>query len=301
MKLSNRHLLVISLILSVITATLAYQYMKGVSTDKDAGELQTVVVAKRDIAPKTRLTVEMLQEEKVPARYVQPGAVSSLKALDGVLAKESIGTGEQVTERRLVMAGKNVGFTGIIPPHKRAIAVAVNEANGVGGLIKTGDYVDAIVGFDATNVGDNASRLLLQNLLVLAVNRDTGIEAGDKDASKEAVKTTTVTLAVDPEDAPKLSLAQDKGKISLALRPYVAAPEQVLTQVMTPKDLLGVQASPTRGSASPPATVPSALTPAMPPTLPPAMLAGAARGGRDSSGPEVMVIRGTKVEAVAVK
>lgn len=294
--MTNRKLLLVALAISLVTATLAYQYLKGASALKNEGELQTVVVAKSDIIPKTRLTAEMLKEEKVPGKYAQPGAITSLSSLVGVVAKDSIGAGEQITERRLLLDMKGVGFTGIIPQNKRAMALAVTEANSVGGLIKVGDYVDALVSFDSSSVGENASRMLLQKLLVLAVNRETGLDSGDKTGTKETSKTATVTVAVDPEDAPKLFLAQDKGKVSLVLRPYLAMPEQVVAQVMTPRDLVGSHAAPTAKEGSP--NAPSIFPTAAPPVLPPAM--GVPGGSSSGGAGGVMVIRGTKTESVAV-
>nr|WP_320145273.1 Flp pilus assembly protein CpaB [uncultured Anaeromusa sp.] len=303
--MTNRKLLLVALAISLVTATLAYQYLKGASALKNEGELQTVVVAKSDIIPKTRLTAEMLKEEKVPGKYAQPGAITSLSSLVGVVAKDSIGAGEQITERRLLLDMKGVGFTGIIPANKRAMALAVNDANSVGGLIKAGDYVDALVTFDSGSVGENASRMLLQKLLVLAVNRETGLDSGSNAASneggkvvpKEASKATTVTVAVDPEDASKLFLAQDKGKVALILRPYLPVPEQVITPVSTPRDLVGSYAGTTAKENSP--GTPSIFPTASPPVLPPSLAPAGAFGNSGSAG-GVMVIRGTKAESVAV-
>lgn len=303
--MTNRKLLLVALAISLVTATLAYQYLKGASALKNEGELQTVVVAKSDIIPKTRLTAEMLKEEKVPGKYAQPGAITSLSSLVGVVAKDSIGAGEQITERRLLLDMKGVGFTGIIPANKRAMALAVNDANSVGGLIKVGDYVDALVTFDSGSVGDNAGRMLLQKLLVLAVNRETGLDSGStaatkdggKVAPKEASKAATVTVAVDPEDAAKLFLAQDKGKVALILRPYLPVPEQVITPVTTPRDLVGSYAGPTAKESSP--SAPSIFPTASPPVLPPSLAPAGVSGSSGSAG-GVMVIRGTKAESVAV-
>ena len=71
------------------------------------------------------------------------------------------------------------------------MTVAVNEVTGVAGFVKAGDYTDIVVTFDANTVGDNVSHVLMQNILVLAANRDTEIGVTDttvKESAKEISK-----------------------------------------------------------------------------------------------------------------
>lgn len=286
-KLSNRNLLFIALLLSSITALLVYQYLKGATGVPLTAEGVSVIVAKVDILPKTKITLEMVSEVKVPPEYIQPGAVTSLDKVVGIMVREQIVSGEQISERRLVRESKSAGFTGIIPRDRRAVTVAVNEVTGVAGFVKAGDYVDVVVGFDASAVGDNASQVVMQNILVLAANRETEIGTGDitvKESVKEANKMGTVTMAVTPDEAAKLSLADEKGKIRLALRPYLPINSLVLTEAVTPKDLVGIHVSPVKNEQTPPTTA----QPAVVERQNPATVKGQSSG--------IKVIRGTKTE-----
>lgn len=243
-KLSNKKLLAVAIVLSLITSMLLYKYLNGV-TKSTAQQGETVIIAKVDIPPKTKITSEMVTEVKVPAEYIQPGTIKSLDKVVGIIVREQIITGEQISERRLVREGKAVGFTGMIPPDKRAVTVAVNEVTGVAGFVKAGDYIDVVATFDTANVGDNVSSVILQNILVLAANRDsdTGASAGKenaKEVSKEVIKSATVTIAVSPDEAAKVTLAEERGKIRLVLRPYLPLYPLSMTKVITPKDLVGI-------------------------------------------------------------
>ena len=159
----------IALVLSLITAALVYNFLRESVKKPLPSDLASVVVARVDIPPKTRITPEMVQVSQLPAEYIQTGAVRELPKVVGVVAREAIVNGEQVLERRLLMKGTQAGFTGVIPAGKRALTVAVTDVTGVAGLLKAGDSVDAIVTFDQQAVGAHVSRLLLQNLTVLAV------------------------------------------------------------------------------------------------------------------------------------
>jgi pilus assembly protein CpaB len=277
-KLSGRGLLLIALVLSLLTTALVYSYLNGVANQANKPG-KPVVVAKVDIPPKTLITAEMVQMASVPAEYIQPGAIIATADVIGITSREQIVAGEQITQTRLSIPGQTRGFAGIIPSDKRAVTVAVTEVTGVAGFLKAGDYVDVLVTFDTNTVGENVSRIVLQNLLVLAVDRET--EAGQADSGKDKKEASkmTVTLAVSPEEASQLTVADEKGKIRMALRPSLPANGTVAASSVTPKELVGSYAAPEKSSA------PAAAKPSEPPAKSP------------PAGPMIQVIRGTKIEA----
>ena len=287
-KLSSKGLTAIALVLSFVTAVLVYNFLNQSVQKSPIVEGEPVVTAKVDIPAKTRITAAMVQESRIPAEYIQAGAVRELARVIGMVTSETVVGGEQVLQRRLLTDGKQVGFTGVIPAGKWAFTVGVSDITGVAGLLKAGDSVDAIVTFDQQVVGDHVSQILLQNILVLAVNRESETVTEPRDAKKEApkdagvVKATTVTLAVAPDDAAKIALAEEKGKLRFALRPYLPEGSDPARRPVTPTDMVGVHRSPVQQNKEPQSTTPSA---------PPAGPDAAAKPG-----PGIPVIRGTKVE-----
>ncbi|WP_425059616.1 hypothetical protein SCACP_02080 [Sporomusa carbonis] len=295
-KLSNKGLLVIAVILSLLTTGLVYSYLKKASGNQSQDTV-SVVVAKTDIGPKTRITPEMVQVIKVPAPYLQPGGVQDSKEVVGMLSREQIVAGEQITARRLLVEGKSAGFTGLIPPDKRAVTVGVNEVTGVAGFVKAGDYVDVVVTFDQSVTGDNVSHLVLQNVLVLAADRET--EGGVAETAnnnnfkdkKEVIKTATVTLAVSPDEAAKLALSEEKGRVRLALRPFMQNAGVSIAGPVTPKDIVGTHSAPAPNDG------PREQSPPAP-----------NEGSREQSPPApekqpvsgIQMIRGTKTEIVPI-
>lgn len=287
LKLSNKGLLIIAIILSFITTGLVYSYLKKTSNSQPKDTV-SVVVAKVDIGPKTRITPEMVQVVMVPAPYLQPGVVHDPKEVIGAMSKEQIVVGEQVTARRIVVEGKSAGFTGLIPADKRAVTIGVNEVTGVAGFVKAGDFVDVIVTFDQNIVGDNVSQFVLQNVMVLAANREAEPGAVEQTSSnakdkKELAKTSTVTLAVSPEEASKVTLSEEKGKVRLALRSFMQNADVSIAGSVTPKDIVGIHSSPVPDKQS--------GEPAPAPPAPPA-------AKQPVSG--IQMIRGTKTEIVPI-
>lgn len=283
LKLSNRGLMIIAVSLSLVTTGLVYSYLKKAGGSHQADTV-SVVVAKVDIGAKTRITPEMVQEIKVPALYLQPGAVSVSKEAVGGLPREPIVAGEQITARRLISEGKSAGFTGMIPPDKRAVTVGVNEITGVAGFVKAGDYVDVIVTFGQNVAGDNVSHLVLQNILVLASDRETGDAAAETANSsqpnnkKDIIKNASVTLAVAPEEAARLALSEDTGKIRLALRPFLQDAGISIAPPVTSRDIVGNHTPPVTNEGPKEQVPPQIKQPA---------------GG-------IQMIRGTKTELVPI-
>ncbi len=282
----------IALVLSFVTAVLVYNFLRQNVQKPVVAEGEAVVIAKSEIPAKTRITAAMVQESRVPPEYIQAGAVRDLARVVGMVTSEMIVGGEQVLERRLFTDGKQVGFTGVIPSGKRALTVGVSDITGVAGLVKAGDTVDAIVTFDQQIVGDNVSQILLQNILVLAVNRDSEMSQErdfKKEASKDAgvVKLTTVTLAVSPEEATQIAVAEDKGKLRFALRPYLPETGVAERKAVTPTGIVGVHKSPIQAGKEQQAPAASAA-PAVP------AVSAAGTGSKSLTG--IPVIRGTKVE-----
>ena len=253
-KLSKKKLLMIAVILSAVFAGLLYRYL---NTPIAA---ETVIIAKSDISPKTIITDEMIKEASVPKEYIQPNAIQDKKKVVGSIARETIVSGEQITSKRLFVAGKTAGFTSIIPRDKRAMTVSVTEETGVAGFTKPGDYVDIIVTLEGKELGEPISQTILQNLLVLAYNRDVEEIESSSEAKKgqaaPSAKANTVTLAVSPMEAVKLALGDEKGKIRLVLRPFMPldGTGPALMSV-TPTSLIGGRAAqPAQTNSSPSVT-----------------------------------------------
>jgi len=95
------------------------------------------------------------------------------------------------------------------------VTVRVDDVRGVAGFVLPGDRVDVVlirIKSDATGTAEKFSDVLLQNVKVLAV---------DQLANERQEKVTVakaVTLEVETDQAQKILLATDIGKLSLILR-----------------------------------------------------------------------------------
>ena len=100
----------------------------------------------------------------------------------------------------------------------RAISVKVNEVVGVAGFVLPGSRVDVLVTVNKLrNTGNDEpmTRTVVSRVQVLTAGTKI-----DQEKSKDGkpVATSVVTLAVLPEDAERIALASNEGKVTLALR-----------------------------------------------------------------------------------
>lgn len=136
-----------------------------------------------------------------------------MEKLVGRVTIAEIFPGEPILETRLAPEGSAAGLPAIIPPGMRAMTVKVDEVIGVAGFVAPGTYVD-VVGTVVEGAGQNAvSRVILQNVKVLASGQRMETQ---KDG--QAIEVKTVTLQVTPEEAEILALASNAGKLQLVMR-----------------------------------------------------------------------------------
>ncbi|MBR4694517.1 MAG: Flp pilus assembly protein CpaB [Selenomonadaceae bacterium] len=224
-------------------------------------EMRSVVVVKQDLAPRTLLQEGMLQIRELPADSVPGNAITNLQSAIGRSVSSTIYAGDILTSQKL-LSGHDAGFIGSIPEECRAVSVNVSDVTGVAGFAKPGDYVDvALVEKSAESA---TSRILLQNVLLLSINKDMGIPGAEESAADRKTKPidnpTIATMALRPEEALELMSASKLGEIYLMLRPS------------EPTDMYADQVNFTVNSSYPPKEPPQqapAIAPPAPVVQPP--------------------------------
>ena len=179
--------------------------------------LKTVVVAKTDIAPRIKITEEMLEVKEMPKDSVPSDAIEKREEILEKPARMNILAGDVITSRKIYKSEDQTGFVGTIPPDCRAISIPVNDVTGVSGFVKAGDRVDLML---VENDGTSAmSNIILQNVLLLSINKS--MESGENEDGKNTAieNPTIVTVALRPHEALKLVSATKLGDIYLMLRP----------------------------------------------------------------------------------
>ncbi|HHY29780.1 MAG TPA: Flp pilus assembly protein CpaB, partial [Syntrophaceticus sp.] len=154
------------------------------------------------------------------------GTFTTLDDVVGKIALDAIIPGEQVLQDRLVKEGDTkAGLPYQIPAGKRAITVAVDEVAAVGWHLQPGDHVD-ILGIVTAGEQGKSSVVVLQDVLVLAVGKNTQVTREQE--TEATIEVKTVTLAVTLQEARPLMFANEEGKMRFALRSPVDHERQTI-------------------------------------------------------------------------
>ncbi|MGE5653007.1 MAG: Flp pilus assembly protein CpaB [Bacillota bacterium] len=210
---SNKRLIILALLLALATAGCVYVYLNKIRTDLTLGKTQTVMVAAQNIPAKAVITAEMLKQVSVHTEYIHPQAILTAKDAIGAITSAPVVQGEQLLKDRVVRKDDNSYLAFKVPEGRRAISVNVTEAIGVGFMVQPGDTVDVLATINPDQPNKLMTRTILQDIAVLAVSQER--EATGEDKTKLA---KTYTLAVSPDQAEALTLAEEKGRIRFTLR-----------------------------------------------------------------------------------
>ncbi|HYG98778.1 MAG TPA: Flp pilus assembly protein CpaB [Terriglobales bacterium] len=206
---------VVALGLAAFVSFSIYRVLRVAMGAQRATPTTTVVVAATDLAVGTRLEEKDLRLAKFPESDLPPGVFHS--------TAEAVGRGVIVpmTKNELViiskLAGENAGagLPALIPSGMRAVSVKVNDVISVAGFVTAGTRVDVILTGNPGEGGNEnlTTTTVLSNVQVLAAGQRL-----QKNEQGEPQQVTVITLLVTPEDAQKLTLASNEGRIQLSLR-----------------------------------------------------------------------------------
>lgn len=243
-----RLLVVISLVLSATgLGILALQLIQPAGTPQQVARVEAppvvapppkvrMIVAARPLSIGTLLKDEDFRETEVGADGVPEGAftngTASLAELRGALLRRFIDPNQPVIATD-VLRPRDRGFlAAVLRPGTRAISIGVDVVTGASGLIWPGDEVDLILTQNLQQQGqqgpESAGRRVVGETILSAVRViavDQQISHSGTDATAARVVARTVTLEVTPEQAERLAVAVQLGRISLAVRAIEGVPE----------------------------------------------------------------------------
>jgi pilus assembly protein CpaB len=228
-------ILVIAVALAGLTAFLTFHYANSADERAFQGsQLVPVYLVKKDI-PKGFPGDKALDEgyivrDSIPRKYFPATAITNVASLSA---------GVPVVAGAFVdPAAANESFAQRLDKGMQAVTLAVSDVEGVARLVVPGDHVNLMLTTDqpaaAGAPAGKQTKMVLQNVEVLAVGNTTTLEPGQTAAQPDAVKagqaqtvdSGLMTFAVPGLDAERLVESSQVGAIHLTLVPpdYTPAP-----------------------------------------------------------------------------
>ena len=211
-------LLVLALGCGLVASIGISQVLERNSRQPSALETVPIYVALHNINLGDPIEATMLSLEEWPKDKVPRGAISNLEDLQGRRPRTAIIEGEPILEAKLLAPGQIADPIRSIPKGYRLKTIAVDAEKSAAGLLGPGDRVDVqlFVRRDAkSGIEEAKTKVILQNIRVFAVDQTV---QRSPDGGEERTIAKTVSLLLKPEQASKLTLAENLGEVSLIPR-----------------------------------------------------------------------------------
>jgi pilus assembly protein CpaB len=248
---------VIALALGGLLSSVVYKTLQARSGHAQAIGVD-VVVAANELNVGSKIQDRDLKIVRLPAESLPEGVFHSKTRVVGRGVVLPVSKGEFILPSKVAGENAGSGMPALIPPGMRAVSVRVNEVVAVAGFVVPGTRVDVLLTGNPGGNSDNQTTTVLENIAVLAAGQKL-----ERNSAGEPQSVPVITLLVSPEDAQKLTLASQEGRIQLSLRNPLDTNQQKLPSVRNAV-LYGASApTPTPASTKPKVrrVVPKQVTP----------------------------------------
>jgi pilus assembly protein CpaB len=196
-----------------------------------------IVVAARNLSPGNQVDAASIKLAAWPRDDLPQGAITNASQAEGQIIKQVVIENEPIVSAMLVERGKAGGVLPfLIPEGMRAMSIPVTPVSDMSGMILPHNRVDVLVTSNGAGGSNDRTRIVLQNVEVLAVQ--TVLES----TGNEPQHAEVVTLLVTPNDAERLAAAIRLGTLQLAMRSY-GDQQAIWTAGIDSRELIGLPAS----------------------------------------------------------
>jgi len=263
---------ILTLLFLAALGVAGYVFLQAMAIKGAAQEGPELLVASTALEPRTLLraqdvTWKRLTGPAVPGIILRPTEAQrrdkplideeTQTAVYGAALRTRIEAGAPITNDLIVKPGERDFLRVVLTEGHRAVSIPVKTGGAGAGLLVPGDQVDVILTQKFSEKDERMARrsvaeTVVEDLRVLAIDEQKGktnMVAGDEFGR-------IVTLQVTPEQAQKINVATELGRLSLTLRPTGAIPAVAANGKPNPQAAVWAgDVSPALGEVKPPQNV----------------------------------------------
>lgn len=214
--MKNRRLGIALVVALAISLVVTYSLYSRLKKHYSKASSIHVVATSTALEAGTQIVENQMVMVAWPAELPTAGTFSSPEKLVGRILLYALPAQDPIRESMLAPPGSAVGLTAKIPEGMRAVAVVTDEVNNLSGFLFPGSRVDVLVTFRPDlyeGLKEALTTTILQSVEILSTG-----EKLQPDPSGKPQNVKVVTLLLNPEDAERLMLASNQGKIQFVMR-----------------------------------------------------------------------------------
>ena len=184
---------------SFLATVLVGQLFSRPASSGSTATTQAVLVAARDISPRTVLAPGDLAVARYTVSDVPPASLASAGEAIGLVAQTALRKGQPVLSNQI---GKDAGsgvLSAYLPlaPGIVALTVPTGEVQGVAGYVQAGDYIDIVAIVTPKNAQTANVRTVYSNIRVIRVGPAAPTTGGSTESARQTGGlASSLTLAV---------------------------------------------------------------------------------------------------------
>lgn len=193
---------------AVFVAVLSYVS----SVRAEVGDFRTVLQLKDDVPANSSISRSMIEEHKVPKKWLGGTFLSDVDQLDGKVAVKDLSAGSYLNDGMVTDAPK-------LQAGQREIAILIDAETGVAGKVQPGSYVDVYATFTTTQESQKPCAIrVLGSARVVDVGQLRSQKKQGQQGQADLESVVPVTFALSPKDSLTLTYAESfASKLRLAL------------------------------------------------------------------------------------
>lgn len=227
-------IIIVAIAIGAVAAVLTLFYVNSVqSRANNNAKLVAVYVVAKPIPKSTTgdnaIGQALVKRASIPKQFYPATAVTDINEIKGKVTPNDLPPGQVLVEKQFVEPKvAQTSFSGTnIPAGQVAVSVAVDPTHAAAGLIVPGDKVDLMADFTLGDKEGNPlkppdaakyAHFFYQDVNVIAIGTATAPKQGETQAPTNP-GSGIYTLALPPEAAERVLLAQQSGGLTLALVP----------------------------------------------------------------------------------
>lgn len=261
----------LSLLFLAALGVAGYIFLKAMAVQTQVEGPEALVAAaaleQRTLLRAQDLTWKRLAGPAVPGVILRPTEAQrrdkpliddeTSSAVYGAVLRTSVEAGAPITKDLIVKPGERDFLRVVLTEGHRAVSIPVKTGGAGAGLLVPGDQVDVILTQKFAEKDERMARrsvaeTVVEDLRVLAIDEQKGPNANTISQDFGRI----VTLQVTPEQAQKINVATELGRLSLTLRPTGTLPAVATNGRPNPQAAVWAgDVSPALGEVKPPQNV----------------------------------------------